>query len=136
MYVTMGLVSLSDPALSRWWGSIMFATAVLTAAVVAVAPVVATSSCSTSSAGATRCSSNTLSLLANEGASVLGVLAVPALIALVPLLVPSRRSAKMTAVALTAASLVGSASVGLFFVPTVVLAWIAVVVTRRRDELA
>jgi hypothetical protein len=73
-------------------------------------------------------------LLSNEGASVLGVLAVPALVALVPLLVRSRWAAKMAAVALTAAALVASASVGIFLMPTVVLAWVALVATRRNGE--
>lgn len=114
----------------------MFAAAVLTGAVVAVAPVATMVTCVELSAGATRCSSSNVSLLTNEGASVLGVLAVPALVALVPLLVRSKRSARMTAVALTAAALVASASIGIFLIPTVVLAWVAVVATRRNGESA
>jgi hypothetical protein len=73
-------------------------------------------------------------LVGNEGAGVLGVLAVPALVALIPLLVPSRRSVTMTAVALTGVALVSSASVGIFLIPTVALAWVGVVATRRSGE--
>jgi hypothetical protein len=132
--VDTGFVSLSEDVSSRRWSFVVFAAAVLTAAVVAVAPVVATSTCATSSAGTTRCSSSNVSLLANEGARLLGVLAVPALVALVSLLVPSRRSATLTAVALTTAALVASASVGIYLIPTAVLAWVAVVATRRNGE--
>lgn len=69
-----------------------------------------------------------------QGAGVLGVLAVPALVALVPLLVRSKRSVTLTAVALTGAAIVASASVGIFLIPTVALAWVAVVATRRSGE--
>ena len=135
MWATLRTMSSNETVSSRKWSFLVFAVAVLTAAVVAFAPVVATSSCGTSSVGPTRCSSSNVSLVANEGAGVLGVLAVPALIALVPLVVQSRRSAKVTAVALSAAALVAAASVGIFLLPTVVLAWIAVAATRRGNEL-
>jgi hypothetical protein len=125
-------VSVRGPVVaSRRWNLVVFVAAVLTGVVVAVAPIVATSTCATSSVGTTRCWSSNVSLVSNEGAGVLGVLAVPALVALVPLLVPSRRSVTMTAVALTGAALVASASVGIFLIPTAALAWIAVVATRR-----
>ena len=116
---------------SRRWNLVVFVAAVLTGVVVAVAPIVATSTCATSSVGTTRCWSSNVSLVSNEGAGVLGVLAVPALVALVPLLFRSKQSTRMTAVALTAAALVASASVGIFLIPTVILAWVAVVATRR-----
>jgi hypothetical protein len=126
----------SGPNVSRGWGLVVFGAAVLTAVVVAVAPVVSTSTCSATSPGPAQCSSGSETLLANEGAGVLGILAVPALVALVPLLVPSRRAAKASAVVLTAAVFVASASVGVFFVPTLVLAWAAVVAGRRAGQLA
>ena len=58
-------------------------------------------------------------------AGVLAALAVPATVAEPAVLAPSRRAARWTAIALTAAALLAIASVGLFFVPTVALAWVA-----------
>ena len=127
-----GFVSVSEPVVApRRWSLVVFVAAVITGVVVAVAPIVTTSTCATSSPGTTRCWSSNVSLVSNEGAGVLGVLAVPALVALVPLLVGSKRSVTMTAVALSGVALVASASVGLFLIPTVALAWVAVVATRR-----
>jgi hypothetical protein len=126
-----GIVSVSERTPARGWNLVVFASAVLTGVVIAVAPIVSTSTCATSEAGTTRCSSSDVSLLSNEGIGVLGVLAVPALVALVPLVVPSRRSAKVTASVLTAVALLASMSIGIFLIPTVVLAWVAVVATRQ-----
>lgn len=64
-------------------------------------------------------------MLDGEGAGVLAALAVPAIVAVVAVVVPSRRSARWTAIALTTAAFLAIASVGIFFVPTVVLAWVA-----------
>lgn len=61
---------------------------------------------------------------------MLAVLAVPALLAVLPLLLPSRRATFAVALALTAIALVALASVGLFLVPTVAIAWIAAAATR------
>ncbi len=108
------------------WRALTFATAVATGTVLAVAPVASTASCSSTSTGMSSCASNQESLLANEGTAVLLVLAVPALIALVSVIVRTHRSALVAAAALTLATLFGAASVGMFFLPTVVLAWVAV----------
>lgn len=108
----------------------MFAAALATGAMLALAPVIATASCVASPLGSTGCSSTRLSLLQHEGAGVLGVLALPALVAVVPVIIPSRRSRMATAIALTAATLLGIASVGVFLLPTVLLAWFP---TSRHD---
>jgi hypothetical protein len=109
------------------WSALAFASAVAAAILLALAPVVATSSCVTSSlGGAVQCSSRHTTLVDSEGAGVLAVLAVPPLVGLIPLLVPSRRVAVAVAVALTVGAVAGIASITLFFVPTVVLAWLAV----------
>jgi hypothetical protein len=102
----------------------VFVVASATGAVLAFAPGVSTESC-VAGPGGSACTSGSRSLVDSEGAGVLAVLAVPAIVALVAVVVPSRRTARWTAIALTAAAVVGIASVGMFFVPTVVLAWVA-----------
>lgn len=116
------------------WRLVTLATAALTGAVVAFAPLMSTSSCSTTSAGASSCTSSQESLVSIEGGAVLFILAVPALIALLPLFVPSDRSTLVAAAALTAVTLLGLMSVGLFFVPTVALAWVAVSASKRSSD--
>jgi len=70
---------------------VVLVAALTTGAVLAFAPVIATESCVASSLGTVNCSSGHVSLLANEGAGVLVVLALPALVAVLPVIVPSRR---------------------------------------------
>jgi hypothetical protein len=108
----------------RTWPGLVFVVALLTGALVAFAPVVSTESCVADSGGSV-CTSGSTSLLDGEGAGVLAALGVPAIVAAVVLIAPSRRSARWTAIALTGAAILCIASVGVFFVPTVVLAWIA-----------
>ena len=59
------------------------------------------------------------------------VLALPALIALVPVLVNTRSASFVAAGLLTVATVLGLASIGIFFIPTVALAWVAVSASRR-----
>lgn len=61
------------------------------------------------------------------------ILAVPALLALVPVVARTQRSTLVGAGALTLAALLGMASVGMFFIPTVVLAWVAVGTSGEGD---
>jgi len=115
---------------TRRWSLLPFVAAVATAGVVAVLPVWTTTSCSTSPAGPMSCSSSSTSLLRAEGASVLFVLAVPVLLTLVPLAFPSAGSRTAIAAVLTLGMLVSLPSVGLFLLPTIGLAWLAVVANR------
>jgi hypothetical protein len=113
---------------------VTLATAAATGTVLAFAPVVSTASCSSTSSGISSCKSSQESLVANEGAGVLLVLAVPALLALVPVVARTQRSTLVAAGALTLATLLGMASVGIFFIPTVVLAWVAVGTSGEVDR--
>lgn len=113
------------------WRVVTFGTALVTGAAVAFAPIISSSSCSTTSTGISTCTSSQESLLANEGGSVLLVLAAPALVALIAVVARTPRATVVTAGLLTAATLVGLASVGIFLIPTVVVAWIAVSASRR-----
>jgi hypothetical protein len=107
----------------RKWPGLVVVVALATGAVLAFAPVVSTESCVADSGGSV-CSSGSTSLLDGEGAGVLAALGVPAIVAAVGVIVPSRRVARWTAIALTVAACLAIASVGIFFVPTVALAWV------------
>jgi hypothetical protein len=96
-----------------------------TGAVLAFAPVITTRSCVESPFGESGCSSGSESLVASEGAGVLSALVIPALVAFVPVLAPGRRTAIAAASLLSAGALLGLASVGIFLLPTVALAWVA-----------
>lgn len=108
----------------RKWPRLAFLVALATGALLAFAPVVSRQSCVVDSGGSV-CTPGSTSLLHGEGAGVLVPLAVPAIVTAVGLIAPSRRRTRWTAIALTGAALLAIASVGLFFVPTVVLAWVA-----------
>ena len=116
----------------RTWPGLVFMVALATGALLAFAPVVSTESCVADSGGSV-CTSGSTSLLHGEGAGVLAVLAFPAIVTAVALIAPSRRSARWTAIALTGAAILASASLGIFFVPTVVLAWVAASRSRLRN---
>ncbi len=107
----------------------MFGFAAVTSVALAFAPLITTTSCEASSVGRPACSSSRSSLVASEGAGVLAVLAVPVLVAALPVVSTSRRIAVASAIALTALMLVGAASFGVFLVPPVICAWVAA--TRR-----
>lgn len=109
----------------RRWSMLAFVCAAATGLALAFAPLVATSSCVASSNGPAVCSSAHHSLVTNEGVSVVLVLAIPALLMLVPVVFGSRRSVTTAAVLLTMTALLAIASIGLFFIPTVALAWVA-----------
>lgn len=115
------------------WRWLTLGAAVATGAVLAFAPIVSTSSCSATSTGVSSCTSSNESLVANEGATVLLVLLLPAVIALVPVGMRTQRSTTVVAVLLTVCALLGVASIGIFFIPTVALAWVAVGASRHRE---
>ncbi len=128
----------SDPDLGvdvfmavRGWRLATLGTAAVTAAAVAFAPLVSTSSCSTTSAGGGSCTSSQASLVSTEGRAVLLILAVPALIALLSVVGASGRSTTVAAATLTAITVLALMSVGIFFVPSVVVAWVAVAASKR-----
>ena len=62
------------------------------------------------------------------------ILAVPALIALLSVVGGSERSTTVAAVTLMVVTVLALMSVGIFFVPTVILAWVAVAASKRSDS--
>ena len=106
--------------------------ALATAALLAVLPLSRSESCtSTSESPEVLCESSTSTLLEHEGSSVLVVLLVPAALAAIGVLRPTTAVLRGVAVALTVCVVLGAASIGLFFLPTLLAAWIAAV--RQRD---
>lgn len=122
----------SERLSARRWSRLTLAAALATGAMLALAPITSTESCETSSDGPSLCTSRQESLLAHEGAGILLVLAVPAIIAAVAVVAPRRRGRMAAAIVLTAAMVVGLMSVGIFLIPTVLLAWRAA--TAGQDE--
>jgi hypothetical protein len=117
------------PVARHRWSLLAFGLAAVTSVALAFAPLITTRSCITPSVGPSACSSSRSSLVAHEGAGVLAVLAVPVLVAALPVIFAGRRMAVASAVALTALMLIGAMSIGVFMVPTVICAWVAA--TRR-----
>jgi hypothetical protein len=109
----------------RWLPACTVLIALLTAIVLAVIPSYAGESCTTSDLG-TVCTSTSATLLEHEGSNVLLVLLAPAALALVGVLVPRRNVLVAIAALLTAASLVAGLSIGVFYLPTVLSAWVVV----------
>jgi hypothetical protein len=109
----------------RRWSWLTFVAAAITSGVVAFAPTGSSVSCIATPTTAPVCTSSHESLLAHDGASVLTILAVPVVAALL-LVVAKRRPGRFAvAIALTVMMLLGAMTIGVFFIPTVVLAWIA-----------
>ena len=119
---------------ARRWSLLPLVAATLTGAVLALAPLRTTSSCAATSDGEMSCSSTTQSLLAAGGAGVLAIFAVPVLVTLVPVLWPVAQARVATAVLLSVATVLGMLSVGVFLLPTLVLAWVAVAANRPQDH--
>lgn len=102
--------------------------ALATAVVLAVVPTSRSETCtSTSDRPEVVCESSTSTLVEHEGASVLLVLLVPAALAAIGVVRPSRAVLRGVAIALTVCVVLGAASVGLLFLPTALAAWVAVV---------
>ena len=99
------------------WSLLTLLVALVTAAVLAILPTSSTASCESVAGGTETCTTGSESLLQSEGASVLVVLAIPAIVASAAVVFPKRGVAIATAVVLSVMTLLGAASLGLFFIP-------------------
>ena len=106
------------------------AVALATSAVVGFVPLSRSSSCVSTTDGVSTCSTSSTSLIETEGYSVLVVLAVPVVLAVVGAARPTRRTLVVVAAALTMGVVLAAMSIGVFYLPTVLAAWVA---TRSRD---
>ena len=145
---------------ARRWSQLTLLATLATSAVLTVAPVYSTASCGAVAGGPETCTTGSESLLEHEGASVLIVLAVPVLVSAMPLAFSRRgvaigaavvlsalgvdprperirrRVAIGAAVVLTALAVLGGFSIGLFYFPAVLLAWLAAVTVRTQPNSA
>jgi hypothetical protein len=109
------------------WSRRVLGLAVATVLILAFAPLGQSETCYDGGGDGSGCTSSRYSLFTHEGAWILVIGLVPVLIAAAPAVHPARWLVTTTAVVLTVLMMIGSASIGLLFIPTVVLAWIAVV---------
>ncbi len=117
------------------WGWLTLLTALVTGVVLSFLPLVSSmSSCESVTGGTAMCKTGSESLLQSEGLSVLAVLSVPVIIVAVAVVFPRRGATVTSAVLLTVLTLLGAVSLGLFYVPTTVLAWFAVAANARRPR--
>ncbi len=116
------------------WGWLTLLTALLTGVVLSFLPISSTASCEAVTGGTETCTTGSESLLQSEGLSVLAVLAVPVFVAAVAVVFPRRGVAVTSAVLLTVLTLLGAASLGLFYVPTTALAWFAVAASASQPS--
>lgn len=120
----------------RRWNVVAVIVAAVTGAGVTLLPIVSTSI--TDSSGVT--TSSRSSLLGNEGAGVLLVVAIPVLVIVAPLLVRALRRvrvARQVVVGLLVVMLfLGIMSIGVFFLPTLVFMILSVAATPRGDAVA
>ncbi len=107
--------------------------AILAGLAFAVLPSGTSSSTTTSSSGTVIETTSDESLLEHEGAGVLIVLAVPALLTFVAVVVKRRPLRLGVGFVLLAACMLGAMSVGLFFLPAAVLVLCAASASPRSD---
>jgi hypothetical protein len=103
--------------------------AIVTAAFLAFAPLATSTSCETTETSAA-CTASSESLLEHEGGSLLVLLAVPVALAAIGVARTQRKVLLGVAIALTALAALAALSIGVFYVPTVVAAWVAHARTR------
>ena len=116
------------------WGWLTLLTALVTGVVLAFLPIYSTGACEAVAGGTETCTTGSESLLQSEGLSVLAVLAVPVFVVAVAVVFPRRGVAVTSAVLLTVLTLLGAASLGLFYLPTTALAWVAVAASASRPR--
>jgi hypothetical protein len=109
------------------------AVALLTVVVLVFVPGYHSESCVTDAAGPVVCTSENTTLIEHEGTSVLLVLLVPAAIAAIGVARPTHGVLRGVAIALTVCIVLGAMSIGIYYVPTLLVAWIVV---RRRTVRA
>ena len=109
-------------------------TTLATGAVLTVLPIYSTASCGAVAGSPETCTTGSESALEHEGASVLVVLAVPVLVSAMPLVYSRRGVAIAAAVFLSALVVLGGFSIGLFYLPALVLAWLAAAASGGRPD--
>ena len=119
---------------ARGWSRFTLLSVLATSAVLTLAPIYATASCVSGDSSPDVCTTGRESLIQHEGLGAVAILAIPVLLAAVPVVFPKRAVAIAVAVVLSALTLLGAASIGLFFLPAAALSWIAVTSRSARPE--
>ena len=113
------------------WSRVTLLSVVATSAVLILLPIYATASCGSVAGGPEVCTTGRESLIEHEGIGAVAILAIPVLLAAAPVVFPKRAVAIAVAVVLSALTLLGAASIGLFFAPAAVLSWLTVANSPR-----
>ena len=115
---------------ARRWSRVTLLSTFATSAVLVLAPIYSTASCESVNDGPEVCTTGRESLIEHEGIGAVAILAVPVVLAALPVVFPRRFVAISVAVVLSALTLLGAASIGLFFLPAAVLSWLTVASQR------
>lgn len=126
----------------RWLPLLTVLVAVTTSVVVAVAPLRQSQSCSVRTVRAdireqsapSDCQTSRSSLLEGEGGGVLGLLAIPVVLALLGAAWPMGTPLIVVAVLLSIGVVLSGFSIGLFYLPTAITAWAAAVKARDTSD--
>ena len=119
----------------RPWSRLTLLVAVVTSTALLFAPTYSTASCGAVANGPEICTTGRESILEHEGIGAVAILAIPVLVATVPVIFGKRGVATTAAVVLSALTLLGAASFGLFFLPTAALSWFAVASGPQRADI-
>ena len=119
----------------RQWSRLTLLVAVVTSTALLFAPTYSTASCEAVVNGPEICTTGRESTLEHEGIGAVAILAIPVLVATVPAIFSKRGVATTAAVVLSALTLLGAASFGLFFLPTAALSWFAVASGPQRADI-
>ena len=117
----------------RAWSRLTLLVAVVTSTALLFVPTYSTASCGAVANSPEICTTGRESTLEHEGiGAVAAILAIPVLVATVPVIFGKRGVAIAAAVVLSVLTLLGAASFGLFFLPTAALSWFAVASRPQR----
>ena len=123
----------------RQWSRLTLLVAVVTSTALLFAPTYSTASCGAVANSPEICATGRESTLEHEGigavAILAAILAIPVLVATVPVIFGKRGVAIAAAVVLSVLTLLGAASFGLFFLPTAALSWFAVASGPQRADI-
>ena len=114
----------------RWSRATLLSTCA-TSVVLVLVPLSATASCESVDGGPAICTTGRESLIEHEGIGAVAILAIPVALAAAPVVFPRRAVVIAVAVVLSALTLLGAASIGLFFLPAAVLSWLTVANSSR-----
>ena len=119
----------------RQWSRLTLLVAVVTSTALLFAPTYSTASCGAVANSPEICTTGRESTLEHEGIGAVAILAIPVLVATVPAIFGKRGVAIAAAVVLSALTLLGAASFGLFFLLTAALSWFAVASGPQRADI-